>query len=337
MRNLFARILLVLLLCAAFVFVYADEKDKENQPHRTTDIDMANPDYIWDVYDQTEDDNGGIDDGGGDDAFDDWGMIQVRISDAKANILTATTELDGFTLTWDNGRRFNTTVPVVNSNVSVRRAIYAPDNTDYLRYIDTFTNTGTSVRKVAVAWGGDLGSDSSTTVAASSSGDRTIDAADTWAVTTEDYPNPTDPPVGYVLSCEGNTVRTGTGDYDEDPIVDPWPGDGNDNLSFVYQFTLQPGQTFSLAYFIYLGTMDDAGVEDAKTWAAAMIAAPDFDDLSAAEKERIINWNNNIDPNPEPEPEPDTFDDPFNCGCTGLELVIGMLALALLRFFSKVR
>jgi hypothetical protein len=56
----------------------------------------------WDVLDITEDDTGAIDDGG-QDAFDTWGHLSLRVLDTSNNILGTLNEMSGFQLT--HGKR----------------------------------------------------------------------------------------------------------------------------------------------------------------------------------------------------------------------------------------
>lgn len=261
----------------------------------------------WDVQDTTDSDDGGIDDGG-QDAFDDWGMISIRTLDGGGAQLTGELEINGLGLTYDGGRRFATTTPVTVDNVQVSRALYTPTGTNYMRYIDTFTNTGTSVRQIQVAWGGDLGSDSNTTLTATGSGDLNITTADAWALTIEnssfDPAGPaTDPPVGYVFQNPATGIYNRTGEYYGGPFDTTWSGDGNEYISFVFgTIILNPGDSVSLAYFLYRGLEEDttgplgqtpvSGEEIAlaQTVLADLAANPDFGDLSQAELDGIINW-----------------------------------------------
>ena len=257
----------------------------------------------WDVNDNTGGDSGYIDDGG-QDAFDGWGDISLTVSDG-VGILAGPSTLAGFSLTWDSGRRWATTAPVTIGDVSVSRALYAPAATDYMRYVDTFTNTSGASRYVDVVWGGNLGSNGSTTVAATSSGDLTIAANDAWAVSIESSgfvaAGPaTDPPVGYVLGDPAMGALTSIVGY---PGPGAWPGNGNDNLSYQYSLTLAPGETARLAYFLYrgleenstgpLGQTPTTGEEIAlaQSVCSALAASPDFGDLSAAEIDTFVNWS----------------------------------------------
>ena len=65
--------------------------------------------------------------------------------------------LNGFGLAHDGAERFDSTTPVLRGEVVVARAVYAPADTDYLRYFDSFTNVAAEDRLVEVAWGGAAG------------------------------------------------------------------------------------------------------------------------------------------------------------------------------------
>ena len=204
----------------------------------------------WDVRDITGSDTGAIDDGG-QDAFDTWGGISLRVLDTSNNILGTLNEMSGFQLTHDGSRSWNTLSPVTFNGVSVTRSLFARANTDWMRYHDKFTNTTAGVLRLQASWGGNLGSDSNTTVARTSSGDLNFTAADVWGVTIEnDSSDPagpaTDPPVGYVL---GNRSLIGV---NRNPFDTPF-SKGQTYIFFSYEFDLNPGETGGLVNFVYRG------------------------------------------------------------------------------------
>ncbi|MEW6126564.1 MAG: hypothetical protein AB1757_05950 [Acidobacteriota bacterium] len=312
-----------------------------------TEIFSANGN-VWDVHDNTDDpcpDNGAVEDGS-DDAFDGYGSLRVRVQDLSDNILVDDEELCDFNLQWDEGRRWSTLSPALVGTggcdcvteergaltkgkplrqytrlstvaapaggvyVSVSRAIYAPTGTDYIRYIDTFTNITGSPQKVSVAWGGDLGSDEETTIAGSSSGDLNITTDDTWGVTIE---NPSldplglaiDPPVGHIFRAADDTAFISVGNYFNNPFTNGWGGNEDDSPAFVFQFTLAPDESKSLAYFIYRGLSEEGQtrptpaavsggaspeVQLALLTSADLQANPDFTDLSPTQRALIVNW-----------------------------------------------
>ncbi|NUM47043.1 MAG: proprotein convertase P-domain-containing protein [Anaerolineales bacterium] len=255
-------------------------------------------------------DDGGLEDGG-QDAFDSWGMLQVRILDESNTILTDNQPLEDFDLTFVGDGWESHNHPSY-SGIAIQRTIYAPQTVNYLRYLDTFTNNSTHVRHIRVAWGGDLGSDSGTTIAATASGDLTLDSSDPWAVTIEEGShNPAgpagDPPVGYLLYGSGDTSYQGTGDSNVNPFETAWSGNGNEYLAHVYAFTLQPGETKHLLYFVYRGLAEEtegpeycttncvtppAGTEIAlaQTVLTTLAATPDVCDLPEALFPELVNW-----------------------------------------------
>ena len=231
-----------------------------------TTINSANG-YPWDL----EYDSGAVDDGGND-AFDGYGyLVGVQVKDTNSTVLGQANYLSDFNLTL-NGRTLSTTAPMVVGGVSISRQIFAPSTTNYLRYFDTFTNTTGATVTLKVAFGGDLGSDSATTLAATSSGALTLSLADYWAVTIQNNAlnaagGPQgDPPVG-VLFGNRNLLSFGSTNSEADIFSSgsAWTGDGDDGLSYVFGLTLAPGQSSSLMYFLYRGQSESGNGSEGET------------------------------------------------------------------------
>jgi hypothetical protein len=256
---------------------------------------------------------GGVFDGGG--AFTSFGDLRLRVLDTVGTVLIDNHVLGGFGLAFDGQRRLSTTTPVTVSGVSVERSLLAPSGTDYLRYVDAFTNTSASPRIVEVAWGGGLESRLQTLVARTSSGELPgITQNDRWAVTiASNSGNPNEavlvPPVGFAVGDRCTEALVRLGEFSTNPFAFSWAG--RDNLSYVYRLTLAPGETARLAYFLYRGlhvgfpspencgrlgfppcqiAMSDAEINKAAEAVEALVAAPDFGDLTAAERASIVNW-----------------------------------------------
>ena len=295
-----------------------------SQPAMATNPLSANG-YEWDIYA-----NSGYVSDGGDDAFDGYGELSLRIMDLSLSILTDNTYVGGFDLTLD-GRTFFSSVTPQFSGVTVNRTIYAPADQNYLRYYDTFTNTTGAPLILTSVFGGNLGSDSDTTLARTSSGDSNLTLGDHWAITIENGllnpagPAENDPVVGVLF---GNTsVLQGFASDDEGSIFTsnwvPVQGVspnfyGDDGLSYRFQFTLQPGQTSALMYFLYrgqaevnaynpsslYGSYDDGllapgQIDLATTVLSTLSVNPNYDGLSQLEIDQIINFT--------PVPEPSTW------------------------------
>jgi subtilisin-like proprotein convertase family protein len=273
----------------------------------------------WDVYESQfsldsgseYDDSGTVEDGG-QDAFDGYGSLRLAVYDENGDALGGPGDgMAGFGLTYGGGHRWETTTAVVSETIAVARSLYAPAGENWLRYIDTFTNTSGATRTVWVAWGGNLGSDSDTVVTSTSSSDATLTPADTWAVTVQDDGVVAgDPPVAYILRAASDTSYQGPGQFFTDPFTTTWAMSGDDNLGHVFRLQLASGASASLAYFLYRGVAEDTtGPEDCEFYggcqpapaagsevvlavsqAMTLAGHPAFCDLTQAEISKFVNW-----------------------------------------------
>ena len=119
---------------------------------------------------------------------------------------------------------------MLHEGIVVSRSIFAPKDADYLRYFDTFTNSSSEPRIVRVAWGGAAGAfddGGRVAVAATSSGDRRIDPADSFVTVMQNARQAADPmrgpsghgPSAHVLGTKAG-VLTAIGDMYGDPFHD---------------------------------------------------------------------------------------------------------------------
>ena len=261
--------------------------------------------HPWDII--TTD--GNVNDGGGD-AFDGFGFLGLRVLDASSISLGEVSRISGFNLVQSEGnaRLIFSTAPVSFNGVTVTRQLYMPPGTDFLRYFDTFVNTTTAPLKIQVAFQGNLGSDSSTVVSATASGDQLLTAADVWAVTTQgNFGNPGIAPVGdpVVGMLAGNIHLTAVarGAFSgASPFDSTFTSSGDDNLSFVYSLDVAPGESVSTVFFVFRGLSEVANqpngsppppagsqVPAAVAALTAMLANPDFSQLSAQQIAQISN------------------------------------------------
>jgi hypothetical protein len=280
---------------------------------------------VWDVADNryglwNSNDDGSIGDGG-QDAFDGWGELRVLVADASQTEL-ANQQVNSLNMVYGGNRTWVSQNGQVVEGVRIKRELLAPNHADYVRYVDRFTNEDNAVRHVSVAWGGDLGSDSYTTLAATSSGDVIFDTADQWAVTIQNNqlnsagPAQEDAPVGYLWRGQGDTSYQDTALYsDMNHFTTAWPGNGQDRLGYVFKLTIQPGETVTLVYFLYRGLAEEVAgpgntdygstclfncvvppagsqIALAQTVLGQLAAEPDFCDLSAEVLATVVNWPN---------------------------------------------
>jgi len=187
---------------------------------------------FWDVQDTSawSQDSGGIATGGRAMPFNGFGYLKIQVRRPDSTLLLRNQYLAGFGLSPDGSGRFDSIRPALRAGVAIARALYAPADTDYLRYFDSFTNTATEDRIVEVAWGGAVGAYEEgglAAVATSSSGDRQIDAGDTFVTMMQNAKRVSDPmrgpsghgPSAHVLGTKSG-VLVRVGDMCGDPFSD---------------------------------------------------------------------------------------------------------------------
>ena len=214
---------------------------------------------FWDIQDTSPwaQDSGGIATGGRAYPFNGFGYLKLQI-------VARNQYVRGFGLAHDGRDRFDSITPVVQDGVVVDRSIFAPADTNYLRYLDSYTNVAAEPQVVNVAWGGAAGAfddGGRMTVATTSSGDRTIDLADSFVTVMQNARRVDDPmkgpsghgPSAHVLGTATTGLLTKIGDMYGDPFVDAWPGYDPAHIGYVFTFTVAPGRTVSLMTFVVKG------------------------------------------------------------------------------------
>ena len=220
---------------------------------------------FWDIQDTSPwaQDSGGIATGGRANPFNGFGYLKIRVRSGSSATLVPNRYLSGFGLARD-GERFDSITPLVYGGVVVARAIYAPQESIYLRYFDSYTNATGEDRVVDVAWGGASGAfedGGRLDVATTSDGDRRIDLDDTFVVVMQNARNVSDPmhgpsghgPSAHVLGSHVSGVLSAVGDMYADPFTDRWPGYDPAHIGYVFTLTIRPGQTVALMTFVAKG------------------------------------------------------------------------------------
>lgn len=236
--------------------------------------------------------------------------VQVEGGDSSLNGIL----LRGFGLTFDGRDTFTSARGVSVDGVVIQRKLHVDQTSSTGRFFDSFTNsTGSSVT-VSVAFGGQLGYDTGTnqsSLAATSSGDLTIDAEDGWAswYTPSDgagsgsHNGPSATTIG-TPGFAGSLDRMGT--FLRDPFTNDLPetGDEANHPAFVTTLVIPSGETRSLASFVVTalsetseiaagGDIPPAGsqLELVEDRAAALTESPDFRELSSAEVCSLSNYD----------------------------------------------
>ena len=99
---------------------------------------------FWDIQDTSPwaQDSGGIATGGRANPFNGFGYLKLQVGTRRAPRQPwPTSTCTGFGLAHDGAERFDSITPVLHDGIVVSRAIYAPKDTSYLRYFDSFTNS----------------------------------------------------------------------------------------------------------------------------------------------------------------------------------------------------
>ena len=251
---------------------------------------------FWDIQDTSAwaQDSGGIATGGRAYPFNGFGYLKFQVSLPGRPPAHRNQYLRGFGLSFDGVDRFDSITPLLQDGIVVSRALMAPRDASYLRYFDTFTNTTAGNRIVQVAWGGAAGAyedGGKVAVAITSSGDRRIDAADSFVTVMQNARGVADPmrgpsghgPSAHVLGSRTAGLRTGVGDMYADPFVDPYPGFDPSHIGYLYTLRLAPGETAALVTFVVKGlseVYDPRGgfpipIKDGLVSGEAVYAGPD--------------------------------------------------------------
>ncbi|MBV9067134.1 MAG: DUF11 domain-containing protein [Acidobacteria bacterium] len=164
--------------------------------------------------------------------------------------------------------------------LSVQRRVYVPPNDNYVRWLNSYTNTTGAPITFTTMPSNNLGSDSNTRIVSTSSGDAIATIADNWVTSFQNYSGnkSSDPRIAHVLWGPGAAT----------PISSINFVDGDDNPYWVYSITLAPGQTKNIMNFAAgLGTKAAA---NAKAAALTLLPATATQCLTATQLGQIVNF-----------------------------------------------
>lgn len=166
----------------------------------------------------------------------------------------------------------------LSSGVTLTRKMYVPENKDYVRFLDTFTNPTTSERTLNYRVTGDLGSDLTTTLFARGGDASIVKPTDRFAGTFDTVEF--DASVGYVWQDNsGIALSTLSMVGASAPDLFEW----NWNA-----LNLAPGGVKSILYFSALSSLRDPG-EFANTL-RALADDPDMSNMTASEILTVVNF-----------------------------------------------
>lgn len=176
-----------------------------------------------------------------------------------------------------------------NGSLKINRRLFVSPKHPFVRFFDSITNTGAGTVQVDVEWTGNLGSDSSTEVGTTSSGDASVDAGDTWATTCEDNENdgcadeanPGDPDLSHNWERDGDNKALSADDVTL----------SGDQLTVDFDnVAIKPGQTVSFLHVSSLALSIDKANKNAERIGGDPGSFGVFDGLSDQERKRTLNW-----------------------------------------------
>lgn len=191
----------------------------------------------------------------------------------------ATTECLGSTSGVDRQVVF----PVQTSgSVQMQRKVFVPDNDEFARWLNYFTNTGGAPVTVTAVIANNLGSDSNTTIVNSSNANATAETSDTWVSTFQNYSGTTssDPRLGHVLQGSGAAVTLAGINF----------ANGDDNPFWGYTFTLNPGETKIFANFAVVQPSKAAADAKSAELAANPLPTNALQCMTQAEQTQLANF-----------------------------------------------
>lgn len=182
--------------------------------------------FLFDI----DDSNSGTLGNGTRDAYDGCYRLEVNGTTYSAR---APGELDGRTVRMAK-------VPL--GELQVQRMVTVPQEQgrDYARYVDVIENNGSAAVTVTVRYTGNLGSDSSTTVWATSSDDLVVSSDDLW-FGTDDVDSGGDPSLAHVFFGAGASVTPTQMSLT------------SDNIAVTFSVEIAPHRSAAFMFFAFQG------------------------------------------------------------------------------------
>jgi hypothetical protein len=237
-------------------------------------IDQGGFLYDLDRYRGTMNDGGSIDFATGNrvngDSYD--GMYYLAVGGTQYYNSSGSIAVSG------DGR--SVIMPTIAINgFDTHREVYVPADDQFARYLDVFTNSGSSAITRRVTISGNLGSDGSTIITASGSGDLAFGLSDTYLATDDSSDGGNDLSLAHILMDGLGNVT----------LADASLPNGSDNVAWSFDVTINPGQTVRIMTFAVQQNNRAAAL--AKAQALVGLPATALAGLSDAERATIVNFS----------------------------------------------
>jgi amidase len=244
-----------------------------------------------------------------------FGSIRVRVSNVRPSDPTRIFNgemMRGFGLEFDGVDTFTTSDAVTLGGVRIARDVKVGRDENWVRWLDSFTNTTDRFVSVDVSFGGAAGQNNGSgqsRVVGTSSGDAAITTADSWTqvATAATAAGPSaNGPSAVVFGGAGPFA--GMANHMRSPFDTPLEATGHEANFYGYRHLLQipPGQTRSLLRYVVVGRAENTGSQPTRppagaeiaavgNTAAALAAAPDLTGLGLGDLCTVANWTLAVD------------------------------------------
>jgi amidase len=231
----------------------------------------------------------------------------------------------GFGLKFDGLDHFDTTQAVNLGGIRIQRSIWVNRTANWGRWLDSFTNTTRDPITIKVAFGGQAGygdpavpstSPNASALVATSSGDTTIGADDSWAEVATPFAqlsasagtDPATTPVGGPQATVIGTPATGaspfagamtfSGNWLYDTFANPTATSGHEGnfQAYINTITIPAGKSRSVLHYVVLGarvnsTTSAAARSSVESTASTLATTPDLTGLTTAQLCSIDNFD----------------------------------------------
>lgn len=175
--------------------------------------------------------------------------------------------------------------PTGLAGVRVTRVDRGLPGSPTLRSLVSLKNTKQRTVRRTVVLGSALGSDSSTGVVRSSSGDFGLDISDRWAITSDDPVggSPSDPPITFVHYGKGRVLK---------PVAASLVPSNSDSFVFVaYRVRLGSKQTRHLLFYTELGDGHADAIQRTTKFNSKRLNGALKNGIAKKVQRKILNWD----------------------------------------------
>ena len=263
-NSLLAGTLALVLVAGLGAYANADEIATSNFHSIFLNLNDLNG-FLWDIFTDGQIINGSID------AYD--GGLQLFIDGTFFQIGASPTGTE------DSGREA-VLGPVSLSGLDVTRKVFVPTDDSFARFLEILDNPTGSAIAVTVFLETNLGSDFSTQLIATSSGDLIFNTLDDWIITDDASNGGGDPTMVHAFSCPGATLE---------PSILFTSAPGDDVIQYTFNVNVPANGRVIIMHFA--SQNQDQTVAAASALHLANLQGSTLSGLSSDEKADVVNYD----------------------------------------------